>query len=504
MNTFKNKYFRNTLCALSIGIALQSCKLRETNVNPNASTNAPLSAILTGAEASLGFSIGADANPISNIFVQQFSGANGDATGFENYTSTSGRYDVVWSDIYPTSLNNLAIIKQKAKAGNNPYYAGIAKILLAYGFGTLTDLYGDIPYSDALKGLDSKAPKYDAQEFIYKSIQEQLDSAIVELSLPTNNYTSGATGNLAPSTDDVIYKGDVKKWIAAAWTLKARYALHLSKLNATDAANKALEYLGANGTYRGIASNANDLQVNFTTSTTNSNPYYQISVNRAGWLTVNASFANLLNGNKISDSPDKAPSDTIDPRRSFFIAANSAGKYKGYRTGGNNNEVSNIGPFFNTPTGPVIFASYAEAKFIEAEARLILNNADPKILEKLKEGIQASFAKVITSSADTNATLVKQTAYINKRAVLTGDFQKDLNTIITQKYIALFTQGEVWVDYRRTGYPVLPLVQGGTNNLNPNGEIPRRFLYPSNEQLLNPNIPTKGSTYQNPRLWWDQ
>ena len=131
-----------------------------------------------------------------------------------------------------------------------------------------------------------------------------------------------------------------------------------------------------------------------------------------------------------------------------------------------------------------------------------MNAADPLAQTALEAAIKSSFAKVITNANDAYATPEKQTAYIAAKATLTGNFQKDLETIITQKYIALFLQPEVWSDYRRTGFPVIPLAQNATNAANPNGLIPRRIPYPQNEQSLNKNTPSN-SGYQQPKLWWD-
>jgi hypothetical protein len=210
---------------------------------------------------------------------------------------------------------------------------------------------------------------------------------------------------------------------------------------------------------------------------------------------------NLLNGNDIADSHLKAPSLPIDPRRAYYAAPTAAGgnTFVGFQLGSSAPAgLSYFGPYIKTATAPVIFATYSENKFIEAEARLILNATDPAIKTALDAGINASFNKAITVASDTNATAAKRDAYITAKATLTGDFQADLEKIITQKYIALYTLGEVWVDYRRTGYPKIPTVQGTTG-------IPRRLPYPANENLLNSaNIPDRGTTYYKPRMWWDK
>ncbi|MCS3795481.1 SusD/RagB family nutrient-binding outer membrane lipoprotein [Niastella sp. OAS944] len=480
-------------------VSITSCNLSKTNINPNASSDVSLSAVLTGAEVSLGFTTGINAGLLTNIYTQQASGANGDAAPFDNYTTSPGYFNTTWLTYYTNVLTNLKIIQQTASTQQLPYYSGIARVLTAFSYGTLTDIFGNVPFKEALYGNGITNPVYDNQEDIYPALQSQLDSAITELSQPVS-ANLGAT----PSGDDVIFKGVISSWIATAYTLKARYAIHLSKVNATDAAQKVLSYLYNGSTWRGIQSNITDAQVVFGSSTTNANPFYQQNTNRPGWIGLGASFVNLLNGNKVTDANTKAEGTYVDPRRAYFATNYPTGSttYQG-SVAGVPGAYSRIGSFYGVATAPVILVSYSEAKFLEAEARILLNAADPKAQTALEAAVRASFSKVISNSSDPYATPQKQTDYIAAKATLTGTAANDIETIITQKYIALFLQPEVWNDYRRTGYPAIPLAQNATHSANPNGQIPRRIPYPQNETSLNKNTPA-GSTYQSPRLWWDR
>lgn len=479
--------------------ALTSCDLQKTNVNPNASSEVSLSAVLTGAEVSLAFNTGINAGLIANIYTQQASGANGDAAPFDNYTTSPGYFNTTWVNFYTNVLTNLKIIQQTATARQLPYYSGIARVLTAFSYGTLTDIFGDIPFKESLYGNGITSPVYDSQEEIYKALQWQLDSAITELSQPVS-----ANQGAVPTSDDVIFKGVTANWLATAYTLKARYAIHGTKINATDAAQKVLSNLYNGNTWRGIQNINGDAQVVFGASATNANPFYQQNANRPGWVGLGASFVNLLNGNKVTD-PGTAPEGAnVDPRRAYFATNYPTGSstYQG-SVAGIPGAYSRIGSYYGTATSPVILVSYSEAKFLEAEARIILNASDAKAQSALESAVRASFTKVISNSGDPYATPQKQTDYITAKATLTGTGTKDLETIITQKYIALFLQPEVWSDYRRTGYPAIPLAQNATHSANPNGLIPRRIPYPQNETSLNKNTPA-GSTYQSPRLWWDR
>lgn len=491
-------YIKATL-AIAISAMAGSCNLQKTNVNPNGTSDVSVSAVLTGAQVTQAFSLGVDGGLITSIYMQQASGANGDAASFDNYSTAPGYFNATWGNLYVNVLDELKIVQQTATAQQLPYYRGIARILSTYGYATLTDLFGDIPYTQSLYGNGITNPSYDKQESIYTALQLQLDSAILDLSQPLS-----ANLGAVPAADDVIFSGNIAKWLATAYTLKARYAIHLSKADPAAAAQKALSYLYNGSTWRGIASYSNDALLVFGSSATNANPYYQQNTYRPGWIGLGASFVNLLNGNKVTDANTTPEGTYVDPRRAAFATAYPAGsgKYQG-STAGVPGAYSVIGSYYGSATSPVVFTSYAEAKFLEAEARIIINPADAAAQTALQEAVKASFARVISNPADIYATTQKQADYIAAKATLTGVYAKDLETIITQKYIALFLQPEVWSDYRRTGYPAIPLAQNATSGANPNGQIPRRIPYPQNEQSLNKNTPA-ASGYQTPQLWWDK
>jgi len=494
METINTKNILRIIKPVALGIAASllvfSCNLKETNINPNVPSDASVNTLLPGAQLSLSFAQGSQLGPYVSIYDQHFAGNIDFASTVQNYTVANSYFNDYWSALYPGTLYNLKIIINKSKASGLPYYSGISRILFVVGIGTATDVFGDIPYSDALKINTSPLPKYDRQQDIYTNIQIQLDSAIQELSKPK----TANLGGIVPSSDDVIFKGDVSKWIAAAWTLKARYALHLSKIDKTDAATKALTYAS-----KGISSNAGDVAVTYTTAPTTSNPIFQYGSYRPNWIVAGKAIVNLLNGNEAADPGNKTVS-LIDPRRAYLINP-AGGKYVGLPTQGVI-AFSTPGSFVASRTSQVIFTSFVENKLIEAEARLILADGGAQIA--LQDAVRASFNKIVSDPSDTNATEVKRTAYINTKAVLTGDYDKDLKTIITQKYISLYSQPEPWVDYRRTGYPQLSLLSDGDHASNPGGGIPRRLPYPQNEEVLNSNIPTKTSNHQVPHLWWDK
>ncbi len=487
----KKHTFFYTVFILFLLAASCSKVLENANANKNNPSDIPLAGLLPSAEVALAYNIAGDFSIHSSLFIQQISGIGGFAVNDDRYNFSTGDFNGPWGKAYSKVLINAAIIIDKANALNAPNYAGIGRVLTAISLGTLTDAYGDIPYEEALQA-SILAPHYEAQEVIYNKIQNILDSAIINLS---------QTGTVKPGNDDIIFKGDAAKWTAAAWTLKARYALHLSKLNAKDAAIKALGYLYSGTAYRGIQNNDGDIAVTFGTANNQASPWFTQDAGRPGWYGMGAYFIGLLNGN-TADAP-------VDPRRAAFAAPRPApaapntyvGALPGIPSAASN--IVGVNTFYGVNTGPVSIINYPEARFIEAEARLILNADDPQTQSSLEAAVRASFAKV-TSAKDTFATAEKQEAYISKIVQLAGTTEQKKEKILTQKYLALYLNPEAWVDYRRTGYPKLSPATGGTSSINPNGEIPRRFPYPNSEATLNPNIPSGTTDLQSPRLWWDK
>lgn len=152
-----------------------------------------------------------------------------------------------WNSLYDL-LNILQDIRTKTSEGGeepeNTWARGIAEVLTAYNLGVLTDMWGEVPWTEACKGTEIMKPKYDKQSFIYSEIQRLLDAAIADLA---NVRAQDKNPSL-----DYIYAGDQNKWIKAAWSLKARYFIHLTGRD-NAAASNALSCIA-----KGFASNADN------------------------------------------------------------------------------------------------------------------------------------------------------------------------------------------------------------------------------------------------------
>ena len=449
---------------LSIFILINGCELHETNINPNDVTEVPTKVLLPFNQESLARLMIGTTQVMAGIFVQYYKGIENHPLPVQKYMVDEALY-TEWNfqDYYNGPMINTKKMIEIAESEQQLNYAGIGKTLMALSLGNITSLWGDVPYSQALQGSINLSPAYDTQQSIYESIQSLLDEAILDFE------TAASNGGIIPGSDDVIFNGDMDKWKQTAYALKARYYMHLTKRAADLSFNPAQEALSV--LPNAFASSDDDLEYHYGYSAAEISPFYSYS--RLNYIIPNTSFTMLLFG-------------LNDPRDTLFYAI----KYG----------VANLeDKYFTSKESPVHMMTYHELKFIEAEARLRLNPADPEIQTALNDAVRANMKKLSNDGID-DLTIDN---YLAANVVLTGDFDTDLETIIVQKYIAMYATIESWTDFRRTGYPDLTPTADGANAQNPNGEIPRRLPYCQTERIYNSNIPTPLPNLQD-RFWWDQ
>jgi hypothetical protein len=445
---------------LFIAAIISSCEKwidPEMNVDPNNPKDVAMAQLIAPVEANLAYIVGGEMARWDCVWMQQIAGLQSQASDADIYTIAEADVTGAWSyNLYAPGMINTKIIMEKAAATNSPHYAGVAKILMAYHLGVTTDHWGDIPYSDALKGskLEFK-PKYDTQEKIYTTIFTLLDEAVTDLQATSSLFSPGA--------EDLIYGGDLDKWTMAAYAIKARYSLHLAKIKGQSAYSDALAAIA-----KSFKSNADDFKFVFGAAYTNSNPIYQSEQERSGYYSASATYMDML-------------SATDDPRKEVYFDGSV-----GSKPGEPNADAAIIGVNYASAESPVYLVSYAELKFIEAEARFKLNAADPLIVDAYNEGMKASLERegVYGDGTWYNA---------NKIAAPSITLEKIMN----QKYLSSFLQVETWTDWRRTGFPVLALATGAVTS-----EIPRRLPYPDDERLYNTENMPAGLTITS-RIWWD-
>lgn len=443
-----------------ISLSIFSCQdeLDSFNENPNSPTSVTPGLLLAATEAST-FSIQTTGlSRLANIWTQHLCGSSlGQYGEYTVYNIYENSVENEWNSIYTDSGVNAYDIVNKYGA-DNPYYSGIAKVLMALNVSFATDFWGDVPFDDAFKGVDGvTSPTYQTQEDVYLGMQTMLSDAITDLG------QSESSNAYIPSTDDLIFGGDIEKWIKVANTLRARLAMRLTEVEGgSTAAQKALEYLNSGA----LTSVSDDMNAVFSGSGGSINQWYAFQNERADYIKMGDFFINMLEGDS-------------DPRLPFYAAQDASGGYSG-TSFSNTSDIttSNIGSFLATADKSVGIITYVETKFIEAEAKFRTGDL---------EGATTAFQEAVGTSVE------QVTGEANPTFVAEATSSVDLNTILTQKYIALFGMMEPYNDYRRTGIPALSPASGS--------DVAKRLPTPANERLYNSNAVVVSNTTES--LWWD-
>ena len=439
--------------------------LEDINIDPTRPTDVDLNLMLPEAISQTAFNQGTNPARVAGIIMQQFLGFDAQQVAYTDYVLPDVTFNNYWrTGLYAGSLRSAQLIADKADAEGAPHYAGIAKILLAVGYGNAASYFGDIPFSDALKGIESLKPSYDTQEAVYAGVQALLDEAISDL--------SSDGGAVVPGTDDLIYGGDATAWVATAQALKARYMMQTIKRNPGNAST--ILNLIQNSAFQSTAA-----QPGFTwgTALTDNNPLAKFGVDRPNTLTIDSRFAARME----ADS---------DPRQSAYMIFNGS-DYLYFDSGSDGTLVWAQ----NNSTIPLI--ALEELQFIEAELEL-MGGDEAAAKAALLEAVATNMAHVGVDGTDYIAAL--DAAY---------DAAADKHEVIVEEaYTAYFGYAfhQTWANYRRTGYPVLTPSPNGDNGLNPGGAIPQRYIYPISESETNADnldaaISRQGGALMNVSLW---
>jgi len=465
-------------------LLISSCtKNFETiNTNPNAPVDVQPELLLRKVLFDYGEQMSYEGFVAGNLLGQYLTAI--DFNLFDRHSLTEPQFGGNPWDILYTNLRDNELILDKALS--NPVHAvyeGPARIMKAYMTAALTDIYGDVPYSESLNGKDGNVtPSYDAQADIYLSengILDNLDKGIVAL----ENYTGAATLG-----GDIFYDGDLQAWIRFANSLKIKYLTRIS--NQEDVA-EILQQLYDEGNY--IQDNSQNAIFEFTNTQPNN---FRMANLRAGDFNL---FI-------MSETIDEILTSLNDPRVSVFFqtTANEPTNYQGFLNGPDASQISISvadyslsGTIFREHTGD-LDANYMtawETHFLLAEAaERGLITADAKALYEL--GVTQAFDYWQTE-LPTDYLTTGAAAYNN---------DDPIKQIITQKWLANIINGyEGWIEYRRTGFPELKTISASLNN----NLIPVRMPYPTTEDALN-NVnfsqaaaATDGNSV-NAKVWWDK
>jgi len=434
--------------------------------SPNNPTRATAPLLLSETEVATFMYYTGQLTRTPSIFIQHTAGTQFQMADMADYLLLEGSNVNEWEGIYTNCLMNEQLLINDY-GDPNPYYAGVAKILKAMALGLLTDLWGDIPNREALQGLTGVStvelnPHFDTQETVIQDIQSLLSEGIADLSRPAEDNV------IVPGADDYIFGGDPVAWINTAWILKARYANRLSKRNPASSATEALSFLS------NIDPTLPDMMAIHGEESNEENQWYAFQLDRGNYMQMGEFFIELLKS-------------INDPRLAYYALPNLDGEYTGTAKNDISTSTSDWGPYVGTSGDTDLpLVTWFEAKFIEAESNLRLGNAD-EAAAAYNDAVKASVLKVTGASDPAFEAL-----YASEDG---GSIS--LEKIMTQKYIAMFTQPEAWADWRRTNLPVL--------EPNPDGSvagIPRRFPTCRSERNYNSNAVVVSNILT--PVWWDE
>ena len=411
-------------------------------------------------------------------------------------------------------MNDWNQIRKKARP-QDQHFVAMALILKVEGMHRVTDVYGPIPYSKY--GTANFNIPYDSQQAVYTQFFKELDTAENVLTA----YIKANPGATPFKPFDFEYGGDYKQWLKFANTLRLRLAMRISyvdKVTAQAQAEKAVA--DPNGL---LSTVADDALLNMVNGLAYQNPLWNIT-NAYGDISMGAAAESILSGYK-------------DPRTPVYYLPSKAvaGVEKGIRIGCDNNTFNYAGYSLlnNASTTPLNIMFASESFFLRAEGALRGWNMGGGTAQSFYEaGITLSFqergltipAGYLTNTTATAApyfdtlnpanNIAAGSPYLNNITIAwnAGDtFEHNLQRIITQKWIAIFPDGEeAWAEQRRTGYPILfPTVVNNSGGSIPTIPGIRRLPFPQDEIQTNPvgvaqgvtelGGPDKGGT----KLWWD-
>ncbi len=459
--------------------------LADLNVDPNNSATARPQEVLTSGQVNYANVLDAIMNQNCALYAQYWAGGPGVAIlDHERYFFEAADFNGTWSRSYRQSLSDLSFVIDN---GNNSSKAA-AQILSVQIYQQLVDVFGDIPYTEALRGSLDKGsiltPKYDTGKSIYDDLIKKVDAALVLLQSPE-----------AMGTEDLIYGGNSANWIKYANSLKLKLLMRQAGKDATVA--DAVKAVVAKGNF---IESASDMPVVTFSGTT------------GGW---NPQFARNESGIKMfyvaSNSYVKKMEELGDPRLEvLFNDAVNTGTIVGLDQGNINDLISPQKADFSYPStvqysasNPVVIMSNWEVYFLRAEAAMRFGTADDQV-DMFNNAISSHFAYVGAGDA---SDYIESNAKLDPAAAL----DTKLNILSSQKWISMcgIQETEGWIETRRFDRPGNQVFTGSgtgifrtpTRTVLGQGVFPSIFLVPQSELSFNPNAPRDRKITD--KVFWD-
>ena len=518
------KYICRSALALSFLAGAASCNknLESINNDPNHITQSSMDYKLLFTAAQV-YTAGTDYEAWRNsliycsVMMQHLSSLQSYWNG-DKYTYSAGYNSAYWDREFPNAVTDIEEVLNAYKDdATNVNAYNIARIMRTVIYQRMTDLYGDIPYSEAGQGYISgqSYPKYDKQQDIYLDMLKELNEAAQALDVDATNNLSSA---------DLIYQGDAAKWKKFAYSQMLRLAMRMTKVDPSTAQT----WVGtavAGGMFVSNDDNAIIKHDNNTTTASNGNGLTLV-YNDPNASRVSQSFVDRL---KSTGDPRLVYMTTIctNPSTPYGTTgfdygdttwAKQLGMPNGYDQLGATTDISHAANYPGSINGyslvnrytfarldaPTFILTYAENQLLLAEAAF-RGWTSGSAADYYEKGVKAAMAQLTQTGASPGVSDAQATAYLSANPYNTSTALEQINT---QYYIATFMdEYEAWSNWRRSGYPVLTPVVYYANVTN--GTIPRRFTYPTSEATINStNYNDAISRYTDgdkmtSRMWWD-
>ena len=488
-----------------------SCKklgdFGDTNVNPNGSSSVATGTLISTIQTRLGNNLFATigtgtaptAETLSGFYCQYFGETTypGASLYARSQNAEAPTYSGILYDCKVVINRNTdpATMAEAANSGSNASQAAMTRIMKAYIFWTLTDKYGDLPYSEALQGAGNLTPKYDTQESIYKDLLKEVTEAVDQF-----DPAGASVGN-----NDIIYAGDITKWQKFGNSLRMLMALRLSKKYPAAGDYAATQFsAGFNHPAGFITNNADNFQL-----------YYPGNV-----LQYQTPWSSTGNSADVAESKTMTDALTAmgDSRITAFGSTPNGVPY--CLAGGAQGTFAKIlAPAFKTPAGKMVYIGAGDVLLAAAEgiergwvAGMTTTDAEADY----NAGVTASFGQWSLSVPAGYLALGSPANYQNGTgansiggATVPGTSaitNTKISRINLQQWFSFYPNGgQGWANWRRTGVPDLR----PTINATGAGTIPRRYIYGATDYSLNLDMVTAAATAiggdtQENTVWWDR
>ncbi|MCF0055437.1 SusD/RagB family nutrient-binding outer membrane lipoprotein [Dyadobacter sp. CY356] len=466
------KRIYKSVFALLVGLGFISCEGIVDNLNkdPNNATDAPARYVFTGTEIANMAAQEGLASRLAIVWTGYGKGTFQQLGTWYLYQITASNFDDDWNLFFAGVNKNALIAIEKAEALGNRKMAGITKIIQVNGMATATELWGDIPYTEAGNTTEYPNPKFETQAELYPKLLARLDEAIADLE----------SGIGIVTTEDIYLGGDATKWKQVAYTLKARL---LTDTKQYDAALTAAT--------TGVSTFANSLYaIHGTTASVNENANYSFLTNiRAGSITGEDSYLTfLLNP---ANAKYRGNAKTIETARFKFYYLENGVNAPGVIEPNTSTTTTARGFFARDASFPLI--TYQENVLTMAEAALRSGKGFDVALGHLN-----SYRAFLNGGGYLHATYkvagnYKYEAYVAADFAAGGMENKDgitadqalLREILEERYVTFYGQHIGWDDERRTRSEAVGIKITPSNGT----QLPGRFIYSQNELNSNINSP---------------